>query len=87
MQRVFGQLLRSLLQNPPNFSEVAPEVYPVVHTALLCLICVTYTKLLTFGSLWSLENGSGESRTSDVIKIAIAAYKLSRLDSVLGMEW
>ena len=26
-QRILGQLLRSLLQNPRNFSEVAPEVY------------------------------------------------------------
>ena len=33
-----GQLLRSLLQNPHNFSEVAPEVRPAVHTAALRLI-------------------------------------------------
>ena len=32
-----GQLLRSLLQNPRNFSEVAPEVRPAVHTAALRL--------------------------------------------------
>ena len=37
MQRVSGQLLRRLLQNLRNFSEVAPEVHPAVHTALLCL--------------------------------------------------
>ena len=37
MQRVSGQLLRSLLQNPRNFSEVAPEVRPAVHTAALRL--------------------------------------------------
>ena len=30
-QRILGQLLRSLLQNPWNFSEVAPEVRPAVH--------------------------------------------------------
>ena len=35
-QRVIGQLLRSLLQKPQNFSEVAPEVHPAVHTAFLC---------------------------------------------------
>ena len=34
---ILGQLLRSLLQNPRNFSEVTPEVRPAVHTALLCL--------------------------------------------------
>ena len=34
-QRVLGQLLRSLLQNRRNFSEVAPEVRPAVHTAPL----------------------------------------------------
>ena len=33
----FGQLLRSLLQNPWNFSEVAPEVRPAVHAAPLRL--------------------------------------------------
>ena len=33
-QRVWGQILRSLLQNPQNFSEVAPEVRPPVHTLL-----------------------------------------------------
>ena len=32
-----GHLLRSLLQNPRNFSEVAPEVRPAMHTAPLCL--------------------------------------------------
>ena len=32
-QRVLGQLLRGLLQNPRSFSEVAPEVRPAVHTA------------------------------------------------------
>ena len=36
-QRILGQLLRSLLQNPRNFSEVAPEVRPAVHTAALRL--------------------------------------------------
>ena len=38
-QRILGQLLRSLLQTPPKFSEVAPgpEVRPAVHTAPLCL--------------------------------------------------
>ena len=36
-ERMSGQLLRSLLQNPRNFSEVAPEVRLAVHTALLCL--------------------------------------------------
>ena len=36
-QRILGQLLRSLLQNPRNFAEVGSEVRPVVHTALLCL--------------------------------------------------
>ena len=35
-----GQLLRSLRPNPQNFSEVAPEVRPAVHMALLCLISV-----------------------------------------------
>ena len=34
-QRILGQLLRSLLQNSRNFSEVASEVRPAVHTALL----------------------------------------------------
>ena len=33
---ISGQFLRSLLPNPHNFSEVAPEVRLVVHTALLC---------------------------------------------------
>ena len=37
-ERISGQLLRSLLQNPRNFSEVPPEVRPAVHTAFLCLI-------------------------------------------------
>ena len=37
-KRILGQLLRSLLQNRQNFSEVAPEVRPAVHTAPLCLI-------------------------------------------------
>ena len=32
-----GQLLRSLLQNAWNFSEVAPEVRPAMHTAALRL--------------------------------------------------
>ena len=36
-QRILGQLLRSLLQNPRNFSEIAPEVRPAVHTAPLRL--------------------------------------------------
>ena len=36
-ERMSGQLLRSLLQNPRNLSEVAPEVRPAVHTAPLCL--------------------------------------------------
>ena len=36
-ERILGQLLRSLLQNPRNLSEVAPEVRPAVHTALFCL--------------------------------------------------
>ena len=31
MKRMLGQLLRSLLQNPRNFSEVAPEVRPAVR--------------------------------------------------------
>ena len=37
LQYIQGQLLGSLLQSPPNFSEVAPEVRPAVATALLCL--------------------------------------------------
>ena len=37
MERILAQLLRSLLQNPRNFSEAAPEVRPAVHTALFCL--------------------------------------------------
>ena len=37
-KRILGQLLRSLLQNPRNFSEVAPEVRPAVHTAPLRLV-------------------------------------------------
>ena len=36
-QCILGPLLRSLLQNPRNFSEVAPEVRPAVHTAALRL--------------------------------------------------
>ena len=36
-QRIWGQLLRSLLQNHRNFSEVASEVRPAVHTAALHL--------------------------------------------------
>ena len=36
-QRILGQVLRSLLQNPENFSKVASEVRPAVHTAPLCL--------------------------------------------------
>ena len=36
-KRILGQLLRSLLQNPRNFSEVAPEVRPALHTAALRL--------------------------------------------------
>ena len=36
-QLILGQLLRSLLQNPRNFSEVAPEVRRAVHMAALCL--------------------------------------------------
>ena len=34
---MLGQLLRSLLQNPRNIPEVALEVRPAMHTALLCL--------------------------------------------------
>ena len=34
----FGATSRSLLHNSRNFSEVAPEVRPAVHTALLCLV-------------------------------------------------
>ena len=34
-KRTLGQLLGSLLQNPRNFSEVAPEVRVAVHTAPL----------------------------------------------------
>ena len=41
-QRILGQLLRSLLQNPQNFSQVAPEVRPAVHVALLCLISTRF---------------------------------------------
>ena len=44
-ERISGQLLRSLLQNPRNFSEVAPEVRPAVHTALLCLTSVTFDRV------------------------------------------
>ena len=36
-QSILGQLLRSLPQNPRNFSEVAPEVRPAVHTLFLRL--------------------------------------------------
>ena len=36
-QHIFGQLLRCLIQNSWNLWEVAPEVRPAVHTALLCL--------------------------------------------------
>ena len=36
-QHILGQLLTSLLQSPRNFSEVALEVRPAMHTALLCL--------------------------------------------------
>ena len=36
-QHMLGQLHRSVLQTPRTFSEVAPEVRPAVHTALLCL--------------------------------------------------
>ena len=32
----WGNFLEVFLQNPRNFSEVAPEVRPAVHTALLC---------------------------------------------------
>ena len=35
---MLGQLLKSLLQDPRNFSEVAPEVRPAVHTAPVCHI-------------------------------------------------
>ena len=48
MQRILGQLLRSLLQNPRNFSEVAPEVRPAVHTSLLCLIAHQVVPLRTW---------------------------------------
>ena len=36
-ERISGQLPRSLLRNAWHFSEVAPEVRPAVHAALLCL--------------------------------------------------
>ena len=36
-EHISGQLLRGLLQNLRNFSEVAPEVRPTVHMAPLCL--------------------------------------------------
>ena len=45
MQRILGQLLRSLLQNLQNFSEVAPEVRPAVHAAPLHLIIANWLQM------------------------------------------
>ena len=51
MQRILGQLLRSLLQNPRNFSEVALEVRPAVHTALLSLTGARNPRMKSIGPL------------------------------------
>ena len=51
-QRILGQLLRSLLQKPRNFSEVAPEVHPAVHTAALRL-----KKSQNLNGIWEVLEG------------------------------
>ena len=53
-QRILGPLLRSLLRNPRNFSEVAPEVHPAVHTAALRLR-VSGSKIPHLSSAWKRE--------------------------------
>ena len=72
-QRILGQLSGSLLQNPGNFSELAPEVRPAVHTAALRLTVRRLAILLYDLNMRLLQHPVQEQTAGE---LAIQQYRL-----------